>query len=104
MAATNEPFLVRSATIRRSASSPLRRANQSVWSRKTPIGIGSTSAGSRPASSKYASKESCPAASSDQSGPDRRNMSVGIWSRQNAIGSPTMWVSMPRSWAYAAAE
>ena len=68
------------------------------------MGIGSTSAGSRPASSKYASKVSCPAASSDQSGPERRYMSAGIWSRQNAIGSPTTWVSMPRSLAYAAAE
>ena len=86
MAATNEPFVERVETVRRSISSPLRRANQSVWSRKTPIGIGSTSAGSIPASSKYASKESCPAASSDQSGPDRRYIPAGIWSRQKAIG------------------
>ena len=102
--ATNVPFLVSSVTIRWSGARCLRSANQSVWSRKTPMGIGSTSAGDSPACSKYASNESWPAASSDQSGPDLRNMPSGIWSRQNAIGRPSTWVSMPRSCAYAAAE
>ena len=103
--ATNIPSgRVSSSTMRSSTGSPFRSANQSVWSRKTPIGIGSWSAGSSPRSSKKASNVSSPCASRCQSGPERRYMSAGIWSRQNAIGRPTIRVAMPWSRAYAAAE
>jgi hypothetical protein len=95
---------VSSSTMRSSTRSRFRAANQSVWSRNTPIGIGSWSAGSRPRSSKKASNVSSPLASRCQSGPERRYMSEGIWSRQNAIGRPTIRVPMPWSRAYAPAE
>ena len=60
--------------------------------------------GAEPRSSKYASNVCSPAASRCQSGPERRNMSAGICSRQNAIGWPTTWVSMPLARARAAAD
>ncbi len=94
---------VTSATSRGSGRSALLSANHSAWSSHTPIGIGSWSAGSRPRSSKNASNVYSRFASRYQSGPERRYMSVGIWSRQNDSGRPTMVVAMPRSPAYAAA-
>ncbi len=96
IAASNRPSAYASdVTSTSSTSSAFCSRNHSVWSRKTAIGIGSCSSGPNPRSSKYAANECTPSASNDQSRPERRYMSGGIWSRQKLIGRPTMRVRIP---------